>query len=345
MTPMKETLMMTMLLRYAVFVGLTLSAAASAWAQSGAAPVSSWQIAFLRDGNIWLMNADGSGQRKWRTQENIMGNLSWAPDGKRVAYVRRGEFTYSLPDGGGGTHRLYDVFASHIDSTRDDFWWWVTFNHGSRTPEWSSDGRHIMYTRDINANTVDAELPDLKIEYAAVDGSEVVSLNRQGALPRECQGTDPTWSPDRRQVAFIYHKAKAPSGTGGGALETIGLVVVSADGIVESDQELEQLARLLTDVAGPAWSPDGKWICYVDTKRDDGGIYRVSPDGKIKEKIVARADRLVPYQGKPSWSPDSRLITFASTDGFIYLADADGKTPPRRVTSNGNDYFPAISPK
>ncbi|HUU45794.1 MAG TPA: hypothetical protein VM118_08675 [Acidobacteriota bacterium] len=313
---------------------------------SGKAPDLPWQIAFVRSRNIWLMKADGSEQKRWKSLENIVGRPAWASDGKRVAFTRQGGFSYSLPDGGGGTHRLYDVFASHVDSTRDGFWWWITFNHGSRQPCWSSDGKYILYTRDMNANSIDAELPDYQIEYRTFDGSEVVTLTRPGAAPGECQGLEPTWSPDGKQIAFIYNRMNAPSSTGtAGTLQGVGLVVVPATGIVRSEDELERAAAQIPFVSGPSWSPDGQWIAYVDTRTDDGGIYLVTPDGATKKRILERTERIIPFQGPVSWSPDAKWITFASTAGYIFIMDSEGKSAPYRITSNGNDYFPSFAPK
>lgn len=319
---------------------------AGAQSSGSRVPDLPWQIAFLRSRNIWLMKADGSEQRRWKALDNIVGMPSWAPDGKRVAFTRQGGFNYQLPDGGGGTHRLYDIFASHIDSTRDGFWWWITLDHGARQPCWSRDGKYILYSSDMNANKVDAELPDYQIQYRTFDGSEVVTLTRPGAEPGQCQGLEPTWSPDGKQIAFVYHRMSAPKPTGSaGTLQSVGLVIVPATGIVRSEQQLATAAEQIPFVSGPSWSPDGKWIAYVDTKTDDGGIYLISPDGATKKRVFERTDRIIPFQAPVSWSPDAKWITFASTAGYIFIMDAEGQSPPYRVTSNGNDYFPSFAPK
>jgi dipeptidyl aminopeptidase/acylaminoacyl peptidase len=155
-----------------------------------------WKIAFQRDKNIWLMNADGSNQKQWRPLGNAAGKMAFSPDGRILAWSRQGEFTYKLPDGGGGGRRLYDLFQAEVDSTRDAYWRWLTFNHGSRAPEFSPDGQRVLYTYDMSANTVDAELPDFQIVHSRLDGSDLVKLARTGSKPGECQGMDPTWSPD-----------------------------------------------------------------------------------------------------------------------------------------------------
>ena len=293
-----------------------------------------WKIAFIRDRNLWVMNADGTGQREVAGMGNVTGRLSWDPDGKRIVFARQGEVNYNLPDGGGGQRKIYDLFAKHIDSARADAWWWVTVNHGSHTPEWSLDGKYILYARDMNANTLDAELPDYQIEYRNWDGSEVHTLTRKGATPRQSMGIQPTWSPDRSRVAFIYMRDKVP----------LGLVIEPTTGITRTDDELKEAAEKVPNVFGPKWSPDGKYIAYVNSEDADNGIYLYSPDDKSLKQIFNAAGGVVPHRAPISWSPDSKWLTFATAEGFIYVIGADGKNLTR-ASSGGNDYYPAFSTK
>jgi len=306
-----------------------------------------WRIAFQRDKNIWLMNADGSGQKQWRPFGNVAGKMAFSPDGRTLAWSRQGEFTYRLPDGGGGGRRLYDLFLAETDSTREGYWRWVTFNHGSRAPEFSTDGQRVLYVYDMSANIVDAELPDFQIVHSKLDGSDVVKLARDGSKPGECQGMDPTWSPDGKRVAFTYFQRRANVGDGSKEAPTkpVGLVVVPSTGITVEENELEAQALKNADAGAPAWSPDGNWIAFVSTRSVDGGIYVISPDLATRKKILEKADRLVPAQAPVSWSPDSKWIAFSTADGFIYLLPSDGSGPPQRITSGGNDYMPTFSRK
>ncbi len=329
-------------------IGLSLPVVLQAQGMFDSKPLKlPWKIAFQRDKNIWLMNGDGSGQKQWRALGNVAGKMAFSPDGKTLAWSRQGEFTYRLPDGGGGGRRLYDLFLAEIDSTRDAYWRWVTFNHGSRAPEFSADGQRMLFSYDMSANIVDAELPDFQIVHSRLDGSDLVKLARVGSKPGECQGMDPTWSPDNKQVAFTYFQRRANVGDGSREAPTkpVGLVVVPATGITAAENDLEAQALKNPDAAYPSWSPDGRWIAFVSSRSSDGGIYLITPDLATRKKLVEKTERITPAQTSVSWSPDSKWIAFSSVDGFIFVVPTDGTGAPQRITSGGNDYQPTFSRK
>ncbi len=84
----------------------------------------------------------------------------------------------------------------------------------------------------------------------------------------------------------------------------------------------------------PAWSPDGKWIAYVATKRDvttidsvaeDTHVWVVDADGShTGRELTAELDRRA---RQPRWSEDGRVIFFTAGDRgrtFIYRVGIDG---------------------
>lgn len=62
------------------------------------ATFTNWQIAYVRDGSIWIANADGTGQR---LVVKGAGAPCWAPDRRKLAYYQSGNIWISY------THKVY----------------------------------------------------------------------------------------------------------------------------------------------------------------------------------------------------------------------------------------------
>jgi len=76
-----------------------------------ASPVSD-QVAFVSDGDVWVMNLDGTGLRKLA---EIFGEErwpQWSPDGKWIVCHGGSDQTYLIPVNGGTVRKMNDLYTN-----------------------------------------------------------------------------------------------------------------------------------------------------------------------------------------------------------------------------------------
>lgn len=283
--------------------------------RAGAIGVPLGKIAFIREGNLWVMDWDGKNQMQVVAAGNAEGKVSWAPDNKRIAFSRRGTVDIKGPDNLGGQHRIYDLFIAYLDSAKaNNINWWrrLTDDYGGRYPEWSADGSRIIFTKDLNANTVNALLPNYQTCIIDTAGKLLQTLAFDSTVEARF-ATVPTAGP-AGNYAFVLTKDKNP----------VGMVVASPLLKSLSDAEITAKTKIMPRAAGPAWSPDGNWIAYVENDMKNQAIYITKPDLSEKFLIHKPSAGLTLQTYPPSWSPDSKWLTFATGDGSIWIIDITG---------------------
>ena len=177
---------------------------------------------------------------------------------------------------------------------------------------------------------------DLDIYIMNADGSNV----RQVTDLPEAE-TQPTWSPDGQQIAFVYHwHEDKDSHTG----SHIGIYIVSVDG--------KNLRKLIDgSVGSPAWSPDGRRIAFSFSPPFTPGDYWPGADIHLIDVETGNLHKLTTEDGSdawPAWSLDGRKIAFYSHRGNreadIYVMDADGGNQNRLTDRPEPDWGVAWSP-
>ena len=247
-------------------------------------------------------------------------DLSWSPDGRQMAYVRKTGGVWILDLSSGDSRKLMDCgtgpstcsLAWAPDGTRiavahDTHLELVDPDDGSRTTvlTFGSDGRSIIWSPswspDAQRIAFGSRSRDRGQQLYAVDrnGSNLTPLGEP--TPRNAMGPAPAWSPDGSKIAYLasvpYASVPFHASRGGWWLN---VTVVDADGSNPTEVLQAGSCYCLGFSPGLAWSPDGKQMALVipDREKAPGGLYVMKMDGTgLRLLIEGRV------WGRPAWRP------------------------------------------
>ena len=271
--------------------------------------------------DLYLMNADGTGQTRLTSDASLYAwSSDWSPDGKQIVFTE-GEpndpesSLYVMNVDGSGLRQLTDLPGAE----------WV--------PAWSPDGKRIAFVSKTERE------------------QEIFSINTDGSDLRQLTGTaaptyGPDWSPDGMQIVYNSNASGSDQlyimnadGSNQSQITSRGtenwgaawspegnwiafnsfrdgqgdLFLIHPDGSGER-QLTDDRAREFTT----AWSPDGSQIAFVSEQDGQFDIYRMNADGsKVRNLTNNHALEFV----FPRWSPDGRQI-MVTASGHPTLANA-----------------------
>jgi len=246
--------------------------------------------------NIYVMNADGSGQTNATGWTANSGTIfyRWFPDGSKILFVFTPDGTV-IPD----TDRIYDLASMNPDGTNFlNFTNLPTGRMAFPLLDFSPDGTKIVYSSgEDDGGPVD-------IHTINSDGTGDVQLTNVGVGN---EALLPLYSPDGTQ---IYYSSGTDS--------TKNMYRMNADG-----SNVETIVSVSANQGAVLWgiSPDGTQILY--TVEDDtlglSDLYVANIDGSSAVKITnATAGQYV--QGA-LWSPDGSRIAYTFGKNIVALGD------------------------
>lgn len=182
-------------------------------------------------------------------------------------------------------------------------------------PERSPDGTRIVYQSQTSGGLSDQIFQIFMLD---ADGTTHQLTDLTGGA------SEPTWSPDGKEIAFVAD---------------FGIFVMDADG-----GNLRQLTAGDDGDRTPDWSPDGSRIAFSRGPEESSAIWLVSMDGA--ETRVTRSEWGDSY---PAWSPNGRWIAFVRyearhggnlemNDSDLWLIRPDGSDERRVVPGEAKEY-------
>jgi serine/threonine protein kinase len=328
--------------------------------------------AFAPDGDtIYFTRIDEAGTGIWRIgalggePRKVLDNAqapALSPDGKRLAYVTRGNGGFNLGVmalDGSGARTLVERIRT-----------------GSFRPAWSPDGRWVTYSNWPLFGPTDVFVVD------AATGQQ----RRVAQLPPPAATNDggrPVWLPDNRHLVISYSpqaRQQAPADLGildtqDGSIVRLTTTVgdglyapsVSADGSrlvatrlhylqeiwkvpLGSDPDANGRAavRLVGESAGPLWtfvSRDGRTVLFNSPASGSRNLWTMplDPAASARQVTTVPGDAV----SHSSLSPDGRSVAFASiASGYsdIWTQRVDGSELRQLTKDEPADSWPVWSP-
>jgi Tol biopolymer transport system component len=278
-------------------------------------------IAFGSEGQIFLVNPDGSGLHRIITpQDQYFFNPQWSPDGSRIL-----------------ANTFLDPWVMNSDGTGP-----VRLTSGTEAlyeAHWSPDGTRIAFVRDTVGLTPSGA-PDSSCDYVC-RVPQIWVVGADGTNPKPLAlGWGISWSPHSLRIAF----------SNGNHFKTGQICVINADG-----SGFTQLTNLPYGAGGAQWSPAGGRIAfgaYLDLNYPSPArapwrdIFLIDPSGSNLLNLThGRAD----YED-PQWSPDGgriAFVTYADVEEYnaeIGLMNTDGSGETNLTRALGFDFDPHWSP-
>jgi Tol biopolymer transport system component len=229
------------------------------------------RIVFTIDGQIWVMNADGSAQRQLTSQAGFQNQQpSWSPDGRKIVFshcpvpfgltvcdldvmnadgsgMRKllgGNWANQVPEYSPNGHKI--AFASNRGGYISAVWVMNANGGGVKrltdpnleagNPDWSPDGTHIVFGTNCCR-------PRSQIWVMNADGSSPHPLTH---MPPRGDAPAASYSPDGHQIVLLTNLNQLVHPT----LCCWDLYVMNADG-----SHLRLITTQDAGVFSPDWSP------------------------------------------------------------------------------------------
>jgi TolB protein len=220
-----------------------------------------------------------------------------------------------------------------------------------RDPAWSADGKRVAFVRQEESFS---DLYVLNMET----GEAIQATSNGSRLQKRTQqyvhaitwAAKPAWSPDGQTIVFLSQKDPATWEGQQPSLYEFPLTLYRYKTNLigarrPTNEDILGVEQQNGDVLSPAWSPDGRYLAYVQAPRDENPRRIMLYD--------FQSEQAKPYPGiadgayDPAWSPDGHRLAFAvnqngATD--IWAIEGTENGTPQRLTKLGRARSPAWSP-
>ncbi len=266
-----------------------------------------------KNGDIDIINSDGTDAHKLASAGGVAYDLSWSPDGRTIRFTRNGALWEITSSGSNlhpllaGWHLLQEKCCGRWSPDGDFFAFLGPGSAGTRSQIYALDERRRLFHRtakepfQLTSGPINWDTPvfskDGKKIFAtgSTHAGELMRLDpKSDQFQPFLGGISADWvvfSKDGQSVAYVSYPDNV-------------LWRANRDG---SDRV--QLTNPPLQPIAPAWSPDGSQILFIAQSTQGWHAWIVSAEGGSPRRLLPEDSG---QQTDPNWSPDGRRIIFAT---------------------------------
>lgn len=279
---------------------------------------------------IHVVDIDGTDDRTLYSCTPTCLDLTWSPDGRKLAFADNG------------------IRVLELDGS-------VTLVCGSgcglalAQPAWSPDGSKLAFSQSGVLSDIGPAISPSAIFVVNSDGSDLHKLTNTACdtRPATCTvDTGPSWAPNGRSIAFSrFQPSRVVPGSAATNDSPRGLFLMRPDG---SDQrELFPCPNQTCQGMGARWSPDGQHLALiVESEHPAAAVVDVATGQQITITPPATSGSEGGFNAL-TWSPDGTKLALSDykqggETGALYTVSSNGEDLVRLPTPNVYDEPPTL---
>jgi dipeptidyl aminopeptidase/acylaminoacyl peptidase len=294
-----------------------------------------------RNSDIWMVSWDGHQSVQLTFSPDGESSARWSPDGNYMSFLSsrqgaKGSQVWLMDRRGGEAQKITDSKGDLKDY------------------QWSPDSRQLLLTITDPPDTSKSKTPKPLVidRYQFKNDGDGYLLKRHTHLylfdlaskkldtltKGNFSETQAEWSPDGKKIVFVSNRTADPDRS-----DNTDLWLTEA----RPGGAAKQLTTWKGFDGQPSWSPDGKWIAYLQSTTSENFIMYdqsilalISADGGTPQLLTQSLDRPVHQM---AWSKDGSSLSFiVSDDCQRYISSIDPKTLQLTKIAGGDKSFQSL---